>query len=45
MEHNIQIIKDSTIQLTDKYIFTAYHSNITIKELIDDYNVLSEFDQ
>ena len=44
-EHNIQSIKNRAIHLTDKYICTAYHSNIIIKELIDDYNILSEFDE
>ena len=44
-QHNMESIKDRAIKLTDRYIYKAYHTNLIIKELIDEYNTLSEFDE
>ena len=44
-QHNMESIKDRAIKLTDRYIYKAYHTNIIVKELIEEYNTLSEFDE
>jgi hypothetical protein len=44
-QYNFESIKDRAIKLTDKYIYKAFHTNIIIKELIEEYNILSEFDE
>ena len=45
IEKNIQSIRDRAIKLSDRYICKAYRTNIIITELIDNYNILSEFDE
>ena len=44
-KHNIESIKERAVKLTDKYICKAYHNNIIIKEMIDEYNILSALDE
>ena len=44
-KYNIDSIKERAIKLTEKNIYKAYHNNIIIKEMVDEYNILSALDE
>jgi len=44
-KYKIESIMDRAIKLTDNYICKAYDNNIIIKEMIDDYNILTPLDE
>lgn len=44
-KHGIESIKDRAVKLTDRYIYKAFHQNAIVRELVEEYNSRSEFDE
>jgi len=44
-KHGIESIHDRAVKLTDRYIYKAFHQNAIVRELVEEYNSRSEFDE